>query len=76
MKGVKDMAEEIKKEEIKCVCGNNFAIMSKVVLGLLFLGLGVAFIILWRLQLLTLIKGCAGPFLVLAGIVTLAIAKE
>jgi len=52
------------------------AVMFKVVLGLIFLGLGVALVVLCWSELLTLIKGCVGPFLILAGIITLAIAKE
>ncbi len=48
----------------------------KVVLGLAFLVLGVWVIVAWWTDLLAVIRGCIGLFLVLAGIITLAIAKE
>jgi hypothetical protein len=48
----------------------------KVILGLAFLILGVLAIIAWRGALLLVIKGCIGPFLLLAGAITLAVAKE
>jgi hypothetical protein len=48
----------------------------KVILGIVFLVLGVLAILKWLPQLLMIIKGCIGLFLILAGIITLAIAKE
>ncbi|MFA5310754.1 MAG: hypothetical protein WC355_00315 [Candidatus Omnitrophota bacterium] len=72
------MAEEIKKEE-KCCCVQGKKVIStilKVILGLVFLGLGVAAILRWWPALLMIIKGSIGLFLILAGIITLAIAKE
>jgi hypothetical protein len=74
------MAEEVKKEGQKCGCDGKKAISSvfKVLLGLVFLGLAAYLLIgrCWWYQTWLLIKGSAGPFLVLAGIITLAIAKE
>ena len=70
------MAEEIKQEENKCGCVNNSSVIFKVIVGLVFLGLGFALVIIWWPELLRLVKGCAGLFLILAGIVTLAVAKE
>jgi len=71
------MAEEVKQEEKKCCEGKNIlATIFKVILGLAFLALGAGAIIGWRADLLMVIKGCLGPFLLLAGIITLAIAKE
>ena len=70
------MAEEIKQEEKKCACENNLATIFKVILGLVFLGAGIMLVILWWPELVGLIKSCVGPFLILAGIITLAIAKE
>ncbi len=67
------MAEEEKK------CGEAKKILStlfKVVLGLAFLVLGGLAILKWWRVLLLLIKGCIGLFLILAGVITLAIAKE
>ncbi|MFA5177511.1 MAG: hypothetical protein WC440_05145 [Candidatus Omnitrophota bacterium] len=66
------MAEEIKKNEAKKIPATLF----KVVLGLIFLGLGAAAILKWWMSLLMVIQGCIGLFLILAGIITLAIAKE
>lgn len=69
------MAEEVKQEEKKepsKVLGTIF----KVILGLVFLALGVWAILRWWQLLLMLVKGCIGLFLILAGVITLAIAKE
>lgn len=68
------MAEEVKQG--KAEGKNIFAVMFKVILGLAFLVLGVIAIIRWWGLLLMLIKGCLGPFLLLAGAITLAIAKD
>jgi hypothetical protein len=70
------MAEEIKESEGKTEGKNVFSVFLKVVLGLLFLALGFIAIIRWWVIIVMLIKGCIGPFLILAGIVTLAIAKD
>jgi len=56
--------------------GKVFSAVVKVLLGLVFLALGVLALINWWQDLLTLIRGCLGLFLVLAGLITLAIAKE
>jgi len=48
----------------------------KVIIGLAFLVLGVLAILRWLPQLLTLMQGSIGLFLILAGIITLAIAKD
>jgi hypothetical protein len=66
------MAEEAKQECKKNILG----VLVKVVLGLALLALGIAAILAWKSDLLAVIKGCLGPFLLLAGIITLAIAKE
>ena len=71
------MAEEIKKDDKCCGQGKKvFSTLLKVVLGLVFLGLGVMAILRWWKLLLMIVKGCIGLFLILAGVVTLAIAKE
>ncbi|MDD5432411.1 MAG: hypothetical protein PHO70_05430 [Candidatus Omnitrophica bacterium] len=72
------MADEVKQEEKKCECKNAMGTMSKVILGLVFLGLAAYLLLgrLWWQHSWLVIKGCTGPFLVLAGIITLAIAKE
>jgi len=48
----------------------------KVIIGLAFLVLGVLAILRWFPQLLILVQGSIGLFLILAGIITLAIAKD
>ncbi len=66
------MAEEVKKPEGK----NVFSVIIKVILGLGFLTLGVMAVMRWWMLILWVAKACVGPFLILAGIITLAIAKE
>lgn len=71
------MAEEIKKDDKCCAQGKKaFSTLLKVVLGLVFLGLGAMAILRWWKLLLVIVKGCIGLFLILAGVITLAIAKE
>lgn len=48
----------------------------KFILGLALLVAGVLAVIAWRGALILLIKGSIGLFLILAGLITLAIAKE
>ena len=48
----------------------------KVIIGLAFLVSGVLAILRWFPQLLILVQGSIGLFLILAGIITLAIAKD
>lgn len=70
------MAEEVKQEEKKVDVKKIASTIFKVILGLVFLALGALAIIRWWPQLLDVVKGCIGLFLILAGIITLAIAKE
>ncbi|MCX5711901.1 MAG: hypothetical protein NTY47_02375 [Candidatus Omnitrophica bacterium] len=72
------MAEETKKE-CGCGCGSGSKMagtLAKVVIGLVFLVLGILALIRWLPALLIVGKGCIGLVLILAGIVTLAIAKD
>lgn len=66
------MAEELNKTDVK----RSPAILFKVILGLVFLILGALAILRWWEFLLIIVKGGIGLFLFLAGIITLAIAKE
>ncbi len=50
--------------------------LFKVILGLVFLVLGGLAILKWWGALLVIVQGCVGLFLILAGVITLAIAKE
>lgn len=74
------MSEELKQQENKTenkTEGNKvFSTVLKVILGLVFLILGFWAVIALRRDIFILIKGCIGPFLILAGIITLAIAKD
>jgi hypothetical protein len=74
-----NMAEEVKKEEKGAGAKKAFSTFLKVVIGLAFLALAaylLAFRHWWGGYTIPVIKGCAGPFLILAGLITLAIAKE
>ncbi|MDD5565295.1 MAG: hypothetical protein PHG31_00150 [Candidatus Omnitrophica bacterium] len=66
------MADEVKQKEPNKVMGT----VLKVLLGLAFLVIGVSTVWYWWYAVKLLIKGCFGLFFVLAGLVTLAIAKE
>ncbi|MFA5090561.1 MAG: hypothetical protein WC510_05995 [Candidatus Omnitrophota bacterium] len=70
------MADEVKQEEKKAEAGKVMSTILKVILGLVFLALGVCAVIGWWKDLFVVIRGCIGLFLVLAGVITLAIAKE
>jgi mannose/fructose/N-acetylgalactosamine-specific phosphotransferase system component IID len=72
------MAEEVKQEEKKEKADVKKVISTifKVILGLVFLALGVWAIKAWWKDLLLVIRGCIGLFLVLAAVITFAIAKE
>lgn len=70
------MAEEVKQEEKKVEGKKTLSTIFKFLLGIAFLVLGALTILKWWPALLEIIKGCIGPFLILAGIITIAIAKE
>jgi hypothetical protein len=71
---------ETEKNEKKAAGSKMLGTVVKVVLGLVFLALGVYLLFFYKLgwwrYTWVLVKGCIGPFLVLAGLITLAIAKE
>jgi uncharacterized membrane protein len=70
------MAEEVKQEEKKVEAKKVMSNIFKVILGLVFLALGVLAILRWWMYLKIVVLGCIGLFLILAGLITLAIAKE
>ncbi|MCX5699260.1 MAG: hypothetical protein NTX01_06145 [Candidatus Omnitrophica bacterium] len=74
------MAAEEKKccdtEKKCCDPKKSLATLFKVVLGLVFLVLGGLAILRFWAALIIIIQGCIGLFLILAGVITLAIAKE
>ncbi len=51
-------------------------VIFKYTLGILIVALGLYLAWSWRADLLTVIKGCLGLTLVLAGFIAIAIAKE
>jgi hypothetical protein len=69
------MAEEAKQEQ-KTDMKKVFSTIFKVILGLVFLGLGAYFVYRGWVYLWYVIKGTIGLFFILAGVITLAIAKE
>jgi len=70
------MAEEA-KTEVKNEDGKKIlATIFKVILGLAFLAFGAWLVYKGWAYLWVLIKGSVGLFFILAGIITLAIAKE
>lgn len=74
------MAADEKKccgtEKKCCDSKKTLATLFKVVLGLVFLILGGLAVIRFWGALLLIVQGCIGLFLILAGVITLAIAKE
>jgi len=70
------MGEDLKQQENKCSTKNTCSIILKVIVGLVFLLLGILALIKWWSALITVVSGCVGLFLILAGVITLAIAKE
>ncbi|MBU0504062.1 MAG: hypothetical protein ABH882_02395 [Candidatus Omnitrophota bacterium] len=72
------MADEIKQEEKKTDAKKTLSTLFKVVLGIAFIVVAIYLLVSrsWWMQTWVVIKGCAAPFLVLAGLITLAIAKE
>ncbi len=70
------MAEEVKQEEKKVEAKKIMSTVFKVILGIVLLALGCLAIFRWWSSLLVIVKGSIGLFLILAGIITLAIAKE
>ncbi|MFH1440870.1 MAG: hypothetical protein ABIH18_02350 [Candidatus Omnitrophota bacterium] len=70
------MAQDLKQEEGINIKQSMFFVIFKVILGLVFLSLGIWAVVNFRKDVYTVIKGCIGPFLLLAGIVVLAIARD
>ena len=54
----------------------SFKGILKIIIGLALVVVGIVLVIYWIVPLLTLIKGCVGLFLIMAGAITIAIAKE
>jgi hypothetical protein len=56
--------------------GEKMGALLKGALGLVFLAVGIWAVITFSGELLVLVRGCLGLFLILVGIITLAIAKD
>lgn len=78
------MDDKEKAQEGQCsteCCGSQKASDSaktlvKMVIGIALIAFGIAAVIAWWGSLTTLLKGCIGLLLILAGAITIAIAKE
>lgn len=71
------MTEETKTQEVEKTDGGKiFKTVLKVLLGVALLVVGLILVVAWKRELLVLIKGGLGLFFILAGAITLAIAKE
>ena len=70
------MAEETKQQDNSSVAKKTSKSLLKILLGIVFLVLGISAIAGWWTDLLLVIRGCVGPFLVLSALITFAIAKE
>ena len=57
-------------------CGCKFASLSKFIFGILVVLLGAFLSFQFFPLLLQVIAACLGPFLILAGLIIIAIAKE
>ncbi|MDI6758959.1 MAG: hypothetical protein QMD94_04745 [Candidatus Omnitrophota bacterium] len=71
-----EVKQEEKQEEKKAEAGKFIATVFKFLLGFVFLILGISAIIVWWSSLVGVVKGCIGLFLLLAALITFAIAKE
>ncbi|MCK4912184.1 MAG: hypothetical protein KAS05_00510 [Candidatus Omnitrophica bacterium] len=71
------MAEEANDKKVdqkkSCACSKS---SFKVILGIVLIIIGLVVAIKWRFSLLILIRGCIGLFLIMAGAIAIAIAKE
>jgi len=71
------MADQVQTQETKKPEGKKaLSTILKLLLGGALLVLGVMAIMNWKEDLFSVIRGCIGPFLILAAIITFAIAKE
>ncbi len=74
------MAEENKKDVQsgagETAKGNPLNKVFKVILGIIFLIIGIWLVWLFGKELLIVIKGCLGLFLILIGLITIAIARD
>lgn len=48
----------------------------KIILGIILVALGVAGICFWWIDVLTVVRGCLGVFLILTGLICFLVAAE
>ena len=71
------MAEEANEKKVDEKKSHAWAKAGfKVIIGVVLIIIGLAAIISWWPNLLALLKGCIGLLLIMAGAITIAIAKE
>jgi len=71
-----DIAKEIEELEKEDKGKEVFKTALKIALGIVFILIGVVLFIRWWPSFLVVLKGCLGPFLIFAGIIAIAIARE
>ena len=50
--------------------------LLKILIGVVLIAIGITLVIIWFPLLIGLVQGCLGLFLIMAGAITIAIAKE
>jgi len=63
------MAEQAEKK-------TNSKTLLKILIGVVLIAIGLVLVIIWWPYLWGLVQGCLGLFLIMAGAITIAIAKE
>lgn len=71
-----EIAQEIEELEKEDKSREIYKTAFKLALGIVFILVGVVTWIGWRDFFIVLLKGCIGPFLIFAGVIAIAIAKE
>ncbi|MFH1503882.1 MAG: hypothetical protein ABIH08_00605 [Candidatus Omnitrophota bacterium] len=71
-----EQTEQVEQTEEKKACCGVLKIGTKLFVGIALLVLGLLAVILWWQDLWAVFRGCIGLILILAGAVTIAIAKE
>jgi cytoskeletal protein RodZ len=67
---------EVSETKEKKKASETIKTIGKIILGVVFILLGLWAVIAWWKALWVVFKGCIGLFLILVGAITIAIAKE
>ena len=75
---MEEKAKESQNEEVKEEKKSSEVLKTllKIILGIILILLGLWAVIGWWADLLAVIRGCIGLFLIMAGAIAIAIAKE